>query len=65
MSAGLIAKPIMLQGIAYRCKLMPDGNRQIVATPVSGDVRDLHAAILGEMDHSIVTITAGTSTTSP
>ncbi|MGU3663165.1 Crp/Fnr family transcriptional regulator [Methylobacterium sp. A49B] len=44
---------LVLSGFAYRYKILPDGNRQIVAVLVPGDFCDLHVAILGQMDHSI------------
>ena len=47
---------LVLDGFAYRYKLLPEGNRQIVAMLVPGDFCDLHVAILGEMDHSIATL---------
>ena len=51
---------LVLDGLACRYKILPEGNRQIVAVMVPGDFCDLHVAILGEMDHSIATITACT-----
>lgn len=49
---------IVLEGFACRYKLLPDGGRQIIALLLPGDFCDLHVAILGEMDHTIATITA-------
>ena len=51
---------LVLEGFALRYKILPDGSRQIVAVLVPGDFCDLHVAILGEMDHSIATLTACT-----
>ena len=48
---------LVLDGFACRYKILPEGNRQIVALLVPGDFCDLHVAILGEMDHSIATLT--------
>lgn len=48
---------LMIDGWAARYKLLPDGGRQITAFLLPGDFCDLHATILGEMDHSIVTLT--------
>ena len=48
---------LVLDGFAYRYKILPEGHRQIVAVLVPGDFCDLHVAILGEMDHSIATLT--------
>ncbi len=47
---------IVLEGFACRYKLLPDGTRQIMAYLVPGDLCDMHIAILGEMDHSIATL---------
>lgn len=49
---------VVLEGFACRYKLLPDGGRQIMAWLVPGDFCDLHIAILGQMDHSIATISA-------
>ena len=49
---------IVLEGFACRYKMLPDGGRQIIALLLPGDFCDLHVAILGEMDHTIATITA-------
>ena len=48
---------LVLEGFAYRYKILPEGNRQIVAVMIPGDFCDLHVAVLGEMDHSIATLT--------
>lgn len=48
---------LVLEGIAIRYKLMPEGKRQIVALLLPGDFCDLHVAILGAMDHSMATLT--------
>ncbi|MCE7029657.1 Crp/Fnr family transcriptional regulator [Jiella avicenniae] len=47
---------LVIEGFACRYKLLPDGQRQIVAILVPGDFCDLHVAILGEMDHGIATL---------
>ncbi len=47
---------LLVEGWACRYKLLPDGGRQIMAYLVPGDFCDLHVAILGEMDHSIATV---------
>jgi CRP-like cAMP-binding protein len=47
----------MVEGWAARYKLLPDGTRQITAFLIPGDFCDLHVTILGEMDHSITTLT--------
>ncbi|MEC5382229.1 Crp/Fnr family transcriptional regulator [Aurantimonas sp. C2-6-R+9] len=47
---------LVMEGFACRYKLLPTGERQIMAFLVPGDFCDLHVAILGRMDHSIVTL---------
>ncbi|ACL59365.1 transcriptional regulator, Crp/Fnr family [Methylobacterium nodulans ORS 2060] len=51
---------LVLDGWACRYKTLEDGRRQIVAYLLPGDVCDIGAPILREMDHSIGTITAVT-----
>jgi CRP-like cAMP-binding protein len=48
---------LMLDGLACRYKLTEEGDRQIVGVMVPGDLCDLHAFILNEMDHSIGALT--------
>ena len=48
---------LVLDGFAYRYKILPEGNRQILAVLLPGDFCNLHVAILGEMDHAIATLT--------
>ena len=48
---------LMVDGWAARYKLLPDGERQITAFLLPGDFCDVHVTILGEMDHSISTLT--------
>jgi CRP-like cAMP-binding protein len=48
---------LIVEGWAARYKLLPDGARQITAFLIPGDFCDLHVTILGEMDHSITTLT--------
>ena len=47
---------LILEGFACRYKLLPNGERQIMAYLVPGDICDLHVSILGEMDHAISTL---------
>lgn len=47
---------VILDGFAYRYKSLADGRRAIVAHLLPGDFCDLHATILGRMDHSITTV---------
>src|SRR5665213_1123767 len=51
---------VVLKGFACRYKLLADGGRQIMAWLVPGDFCDLQVSILGEMDHSIATLTPST-----
>jgi CRP-like cAMP-binding protein len=48
---------LILEGFAFRYKLLADGQRQIMAYLVPGDLCDLHVSILGEMDHTLGTLT--------
>ncbi len=48
---------LVLEGIACRYKLLRRGRRAIVAHLLPGDFCDLHVTILGQMDHSIATLT--------
>ena len=49
---------LILEGFACRYKMLPDGQRQIMAFFVPGDFCDLNVFILDQMDHSIGTISA-------
>ncbi|WP_407518820.1 Crp/Fnr family transcriptional regulator [Methylobacterium oryzisoli] len=51
---------VVLEGWACRYKTLEDGRRQIIAYLLPGDVCDLSAPILREMDHSIAAITSVT-----
>lgn len=48
---------ILLRGWAARYQLLPDGSRSITAFLLPGDICDQHVTVLGQMDHSIVTLT--------
>jgi len=48
---------VMLEGWAFRYKILPSGSRQIMAFLMPGDACDLHIGMLSEMDHSIQTVT--------
>ena len=49
---------LILDGYACRYKVLPGGQRRIMALFVPGDFCDLNVFILDEMDHSIGTISA-------
>lgn len=44
---------VLLDGWAYRYKLLSDGSRQITAYMLPGDVCDIYVFILKQMDHSV------------
>lgn len=44
---------LLLDGWGYRYKLLPDGNRHILAYLVPGDLCDIHIFILKTMDHTL------------
>lgn len=48
---------IILEGMACRYKMLPDGRRQIVGYFLPGDICDLRAYLLNRMDHSVATFT--------
>ena len=48
---------LVLDGIAFRYKVIPEGRRQIMAFLLPGDLCDLQIPILGAMDHGIRTLT--------
>lgn len=47
---------VILEGWAFRYKILPNGARQVLAFLMPGDSCDLHVGLLAEMDHSIQTI---------
>lgn len=47
---------LVMEGLAYRYKILPGGKRQIVALLVPGDFCNLHVAILARRDHSTATL---------
>lgn len=49
---------VMIDGWAYRYKILPNGMRQVTAFLMPGDACDLHVGMLSQMDHSIQTLTA-------
>ena len=48
---------VILEGWAFRYKVLPNGTRQIMAFLMPGDACDLNIGMLAEMDHSIQTQT--------
>lgn len=48
---------LILDGWAYRYKLLSQGKRQILAFHVAGDIPDLQSLLLPTMDHSLATVT--------
>jgi CRP-like cAMP-binding protein len=48
---------LVLSGFVCRYRILPQGHRYITGLMVPGDFCDLHVAILGQMDHSIGTMT--------
>ena len=48
---------VVLEGWAFRYKVLPSGARQIMAFLMPGDCCDLNIGMLAEMDHSIQTVT--------
>lgn len=50
---------VLLEGMACRYRIMPDGRRQIMTFLLPGDLCGLHAFLFKAMDHSIGTLTPG------
>lgn len=48
---------VVLDGWAFRYKVLRSGSRQVMAFLMPGDACDLNVAMLAEMDHSIGTVT--------
>ncbi|TPG56180.1 Crp/Fnr family transcriptional regulator [Sphingomonas glacialis] len=49
---------VLLEGFAYRQKIVGDGGRQIIALQVPGDAVDLQNSLLKIADHSVQALTA-------
>jgi CRP-like cAMP-binding protein len=47
---------VLVDGMAYRYRLLPDGKRQILTFVIPGDVFDLHGFLFTAMDHSVGTL---------
>jgi CRP-like cAMP-binding protein len=56
---------VMLEGWAFRYKILPNGTRQVMAFLMPGDCCDLHIGLLAEMDHSIQTVSPARVATVP
>jgi len=54
-------KIILMTGLACRYKILPDGERQIMAFLVPGDLCDAEIFVLKEMDHGVGTIVPSTT----
>jgi CRP-like cAMP-binding protein len=52
---------VVLSGLACRYKIVPDGDRQIMAFLVPGDLCDAEIFILKEMDHGVGALTPTTT----
>ena len=50
---------VVLDGWAFRYKILPGGSRQILAFMMPGDFCDPHMGTLEEMDHSLAALTNG------
>lgn len=48
---------VVLEGWAIRYKILEDGSRQILAFLLPGDLCDICASVLQEMDHGVATLT--------
>lgn len=50
---------LLIEGWAFRYKVLPDGKRQIVAFVLPGDFCDVHIFMLDQMDHGIAMLSRG------
>ncbi|ORE91387.1 Crp/FNR family transcriptional regulator [Stappia sp. 22II-S9-Z10] len=51
---------VLIDGWAYRYKILPDGRRQITSFLLPGDLCDSHMFVLAAMDHSIAALSSVT-----
>jgi CRP-like cAMP-binding protein len=56
---------LLLTGMMGRLVTLEGGSQQITALQVPGDFVDLHAFLLGRMDHSVVAMAECTTSTAP
>ncbi len=47
---------VLVEGLAARYKLTPDGRRQVVSVHVPGDILDLYAWVMGRSDYSVLAV---------
>lgn len=59
------AVQLLLEGWAYRYKVLKNGRRQILGYLLPGDICDLHVTLLSEMDHSVGLLTEAQVVTVP
>ena len=52
---------VLLEGLACRYKILPDGERQIMAFLIPGDLCDAEIFILKSMDHGVAALTPSTA----
>jgi CRP-like cAMP-binding protein len=48
---------VLLEGWAWRYRMMADGRRQILSIQIPGDWTDLHSYFIRTMDHSVAAVT--------
>lgn len=56
---------VVMEGLACRYKVLPDGRRQIMAFLVPGDPCDFQVFLLEQMDHGVATLTSSIVSTIP
>ncbi len=56
---------LIVEGIAARAKLLPDGRRQILGLLLPGDVCDLRLLVLGRLDHAVIALCAVRASSMP
>lgn len=56
---------VVMEGLACRYKVLPDGRRQIMAFLVPGDPCDFQVFLLDQMDHGVATLTNSIVATIP
>lgn len=59
------AVQLLLEGWAFRYKVLKNGRRQILGYLLPGDICDLHITLLSEMDHSVGLLTDAQVVTIP